>query len=580
MLMTPPAAAGPRVPCWVWLPPVLGILAYLDAIPSGFVWDDRHLIVENPMLRQPSPLPWLVSDFWQDGRHTDMYRPLVSLSYFLEFRLWKLWPAGYHAANVVLHGLATFTVAGAARLLLGQALAATIAGAVFALHPIHTESVAFISGRTDVLAAAFVVGSFALFLRRRRGDGGASAGSLVLFAAALLCKETAIALPPLLAVWELTLASGDRRPGSGSVRGLAARLGPYVAVTAGYLGLRWIVLGSPTGRAIDPTGLGARAVIALNALGDYLRLLVFAHPAAPDRAPDRQFSVHTVLTIVVVALLATVLVRIRCRTRLPVFLGAWFVLTLLPASPLIPGRPPLVAERFLYVPSAAFAWLAGWAGANLWSILRSRRRAVAGAVIAAGAAAGLGVGLLTALRNLDWRDEYQLFSRMAASEPRSYLAPLNLGYLYLDAGDLAPAESEFRRALGLRPASAPALVGLGLVASRRGEHDLAIGYAERARALQPEAALVHAQLGAIYGVAGRYPDAVGSFRESIRRNPRRMDARANLVVALADEGRLGEAAAALVDAERVLTAQSYQDPLDVQRLARLRQQFGAGEPRR
>ena len=162
---------------------------------------------------------------------------------------------------------------------------------------------------------------------------------------------------------------------------------------------------------------------------------------------------------------------------------------------------------------------------------------------------------------------------MAASEPRSYLAPLNLGHLYVHAGYTAEAEAEFRRALEIRPKSSAALLGLALVESRLGAHDLAIRYGERARDLAPQGDLIHAQLGSIYGVAGRYPEAVASFRESIRRNPRRLHARANLVMALTDAGRLSEAADALREAERLLAAGPYQDPVDVQMLAELRQRL-------
>ncbi len=572
---SPPAS--PRMIPSMWLPLALGALAYLNTIGFGFVWDDKHLIVDNTLVRQASPLPALVSDFWQEGERTDFYRPLVSLSYFLEFRLWKLSPAGYHAANVADHLAATLAVTATARLLFGSSLAAIIAGIVFALHPIHTESVAFISGRPDVLACTLLVGAFALFVRSRRLARGVSAGSLVLFVAALLCKETALALPAVLVAYELAPIEPGGPTGSPSrgalVRRLAALTWPYLAAAAAYLGLRWVVLGAPVGTALDRTPPGTRALIAVNAFGEYLRLLLVPYPAAPDRLPDQSLSGGTIAAIVVLALLAIALVWRRRHYGIPAFLAAWFVLTLLPASPLVLGRAPQVAERFLYIPSVAWAWLLGWAGAGLWAATWFRPPALRAvtAVLAVGLVV-CGAGL-TALRNLDWRDDYHLFTRMATSEPRSYLAPLNLGHLYVHAGYTAEAEAEFRRALEIRPNSSAALLGLALVASRMGTHDLAIRYGERARDLAPQGDLIYAQLGSIYGIAGRYPEAVASFRESIRRNPRRLHARANLVMALTDAGRLSEAADALGEAERLLAAESYQDPVDVRMLAQVRQRL-------
>ncbi len=581
MSLVPPASSlsRPRPVLVLFLPLVLGTLAYVNTLAFGFVWDDKHLIVGNTLVRQASPLPALLTDFWQEGERTDFYRPLVSLAYFLEFRAWKLWPGGYHAANLAYHLGATLAVTWAARLLFASPLAGLIAGVVFAVHPIHTESVAFVAGRPDVLAGGLLVGALALFVRSRRLTRRLSIGSLALCGGALLSKETALVLPLILVAYELTMGD-EAGSGSGGAsappRSLARRLSglwPYAATTAAYLCLRWVVLGTPVGRSLDRTGFGARTLIALNALGDYLRLLLIPYPAVPDRLPDRSFSAHTIVTLAVLALVVAALVGSWRSSRTPAFLLAWFLLTLLPASPLVAGRPPQVAERFLYVPSVAWAWLAGWAGAGLWASAWLRQPGARRAAVAA--AAGLAVCAvgLTCVRNLDWRDEYHLFTRMAASEPRSYLAPVNLGHLYVHAGRPAEAEAEFRRALGIRPNSAPALLGMALVESRLGAHDVAIRYAERARDVAPQGDLIHAQLGAIYGIAGRYPEAAASFRESVRRNPRRLEARANLAAALADAGRPAEAVDALAEAERVLAAEAYQDPADVQMLAHVRQRL-------
>ena len=578
--ITPTSSSPPRPRLSVLLVPLaLGGLAYLGSLGAGFVWDDKHLIVGNTLLRQASPLPAIASDFWQEGERTDFYRPLVSLSYFLEFRLWRLAPAGYHAANLAYHLLATLAVTWAARLLFASPGAAVLSGAVFAAHPIHTESVAFISGRPDVLAGALLVGAFAFFVRARARQRRVSAASLALFGAALLSKETALTFPAILIAYEFTagaapaLPSAPAAPVGRQIRRLAALVWPYLATAGAYLALRLLVLGAMLGRGVDRTGLGARGVIALNALGEYLRLLLFPYPAAPDRLPDPAVGAPTVAALTVLVLILSALAGRGRSSRMPSFLFAWFLLTLIPASPLVPGRAPQVAERFLYIPSVAWAWLCGWAGARLWNSAWCRppvRRGIVGA-LAVGLAAGA-IGL-TVLRERDWQDEYRLFSRMAASEPRSYLAPLNLGTLYVGTGRLREAEAQFRRALELRPTSAPALLGLAVIDSRLGEHERAIRYAVRARDLAPDGDLIHVQLGAIYGIAGRYPEAAASFREAIQRNPRRLQARGNLVAALADAGRPAEARSALAELERRLTAEAYPDPADMQMVAALEERL-------
>jgi tetratricopeptide (TPR) repeat protein len=553
----------------------LGALAYLNTLGGSFVWDDHHLIVHNTLVRQSSPLPALLSDFWQEGERTGFYRPLVSLTYFLEFRLWRLAPAGYHAANVVYHLGATLAVVWVAWLLFRRPLPAGIAGIVFALHPIHTESVAFISGRPDLLAGAFSAAALALYIRRQRMDGRASIPSVALFAAGLLSKETALALPAVLLVHAVTLGRDDGATAARR-RAVLARLAPYVIVATLYFGLRGVVLGSPVGSGADGTGPGRRLLATINAVGEYVRLLIVPFPATPDRLADGTVSGSTVVAIALLVVIAGAALGSARWSPVPSFLLGWFLLTLLPATPLVPGRPPQVAERFLYIPSAAWAWFTGWLGAAVWQAPWSRPRWLRAAMVMAAGLAVVGSIALTMLRNLDWRDEGRLFTRMLASEPRSYLAPLNLGHLNLFTGDPDDAEVHLRRALSRRPDSAPALLALAVVESRRGAHDLAIRYGERARSLDPDAEVVHTQLGAIYGVAGRYAEAAQSSREAIRRNPRRIHPRANLVAALADDGRLGEAAAELAEAERIFAGQTYADAVDVRKLHHLRQRLAAG----
>jgi protein O-mannosyl-transferase len=556
-----------------WVPLVLAALAYANTLGFGFVWDDAHLIVDNTVLRQGSPMPIVLSHFWQEGESSDLYRPLVSATYFLEFKAWKLWAAGYHATNIVAHLAATAGVMMGARLMFGSGLAAVIAGVTFALHPVHTESVAFIAGRSDLLAAAFGLAAFALHLRR----GGASGGAVALLAAALLCKEAALAFLAVLVIYELALGE---RPGiaAGSRAGWPTRLGrlwPYAAVSAAYLGVRWLVLGAPVTTAVNATPLATRTVMTINALGDYARLLVFPFPAAPHRVPDGVLTWYSVVIGTgLITACALALACWRC-SRVPFFLLGWLLLTLAPSSPLVWGRAPQVAERYLYIPSVALAWFVAWVGLIAWPKAAGTFRASLVVTAAGLTAAALG---LTAVRNLDWQDGAHLFTRMAISEPRSHLAAVNLGYLYLEEGQLSQAEEAFNRTLALAPRLPAALLGLAVIESQRGRHELAIQRAERARALDPRPDLVHAQLGTIYGRAGRYEDAVTSFHESIRRNPRRIHPRLNLVLALADTGRVHQAADALRDVENLIRSQSVAAPGDLEALEHLRRRVAADRP--
>jgi tetratricopeptide (TPR) repeat protein len=557
--------SGPPAAPAFGLPLAIGLLAYARTLAFGFVWDDHHLIVTNTVVRQPSVVQVLASDFWQEGERTEFYRPLVSLSYFWEFRLWGLAPAGYHAGNLVAHLLAVAAVTATAFRLFGGSLAAAVSGLIFAVHPVHTEPVAFIAARSDLIACALAAGALCLHLRDRR------LGSWLLFAGALLSKETAVMLPALLLLGDRLL----RQPRDRWAVALG-RLPPFLALTGAYLALRWVVFGVPVARPVDATPLAPRLVIALNALADYLQLAVLPLRAAPDRVPDAVLSVRTLAAAVALLVLAALAWLGRRRAPALPFLLAWFLLTLLPVSPLVPGQPPRVAERYLYIPSAAVAWFAGWALALLARCRLGQTPVARCAGMASMAALVLAALGVTVARCSAWRDDERLFTRMLAADPRSYVGALNLGYIHLTRGRLEDAEAHFRRALALRAAAGAPWLGLAVARSRAGDHDRAIAFGLRARALAPEGDLIHAQLGVIYGVAGRYRDAAGSFREAIRRNPRRLHPRAQLVLALADAGEADQAAEALREAERVIAATGVPDPTDVAMLARARDRLRAG----
>jgi hypothetical protein len=566
--MRPPPLASvspPRNLLTFAVPLGIGLLAYIGTLSFDFVWDDHHLLVTNTVVRQPSLVRVLTSDFWQEGEQTDFYRPLVSLSYFGEFRLWGLVPSGYHAANLAYHLLTVAAVTWGGLILFGSPLAAAVSGMIFAVHPVHTEPVAFIAGRPDLMAGALAIGALCLHLR------GRPRWSVLLFGGALLCKETAVMLPALL-----LLADRLVRQPRDTWAAAVGRLSPFFLLSGGYLALRWMLFGAPVARAVDSTPLASRLVIALNALGDYLRLAVLPLAAVPDRIPDSIPAGHTLAAALALVLLFTLAWAARHWSAVPLFLAGWFLLTLVPASPLVPGQPPRVAERYLYIPSAAVAWLAGWSCAvfaktRLGSAPLLRLGGVGlVAVLILGA---LGV---TASQADNWRDNERLFMRMAAAEPRSYLAAVNLGYIHLHRGHLDRAEALFWRALTLRAEAPAAWLGLAEARSRAGDHDRAIACGLRARSLGPEGDLIHAQLGVIYAIAGRYADAAASFREAIRRNPRRLHPRAQLVLALADAGEPALALQALQDAERVGAGQRTPHPDDVAMLERARARLHAG----
>ena len=317
---------------------------------------------------------------------------------------------------------------------------------------------------------------------------------MVAAAAAFLSKEPAIVLPAVLVAWEMTRARPERRP----AREMVLRLLPIVMVAIGSLAIRHLVLGSVGGRLGGrgpgcPTAWPRAWLPSADICCSWWRRI----PPLPTSSSSRSSTWgawSTVASLAAIAGLAAACALAWRRSRIPAFLLAWFVLTLLPSTPLMPVGPVHMAERFLYLPSAAFALALGWAAARaarargapaLGPI--SRGRSAMRTLLAAGGVALLLVGglVLTLYRNEDWRDAERLFTRMAESSPRSWKAANGLGHVYEDRGQLPAAAMEYRRAMALRPGAVAPVISLALVESRMGLHEQAKRRAEDARRLDP-----------------------------------------------------------------------------------------------
>ena len=540
---------------------------YAATLGYDLVWDDTLLIQESWRLHHWGQLPsLLVSQFWSEvGQASQYYRPLVTLSFFLDLQIWGLRPLGFHLTNVLAHVAVTLAVLALARRLMTDELAATTGALVFALHPLHTESVSFVSGRTDVLAAAFFLLALLTYDRGRdEGRWGWLSWSLVAYLLALLAKEVALALPPVLLVWDW-LVRRDLRSWRAASRA-AARYAAYAAVTGLYLTLRGFALGGIVGpgQAADAWAQPyARALTIVEILASYVRVTILPYPPHPLHAvvpagfpPDLAWWLAAVG--LACALGATAW-AVRA-TPAPGLGALWFWLTLLPsvAVNLLPLPSALMAERFLYLPTVGFCLIVGWVAARLLGPVALGRAAQLPAVPSVGLAVVLlACAVLTLWRNEDWRDEYRLYSRMVEMAPNAALAHINLAFVQLPRGEVAAAGDNFREAVRLAPASARAHAGLGLTETILGDREAGLRDGLKARALAPGDPDVRASLGALYLHRGEPGLAVPELTESLRLKPNQVHAALNRALALA---WLGDQAAAEAQLEQALALVRLMSP--------------------
>lgn len=534
------------------------VLAYARTLSYEFVWDDVLLVARSQRLREWSSLPAVLgSHFWSEvheGSH--YYRPLVSLSFFLDLHVWGLNPLGFHLTNLLAHLGTALGVLGLARRLGADVLTAGLAGVAFAIHPIHTESVTFISGRTDVLSTLFFLLALLGYARWRDGGGSLAFGaSLGAFFLALAAKEVAVTLPLVLVAYDglmLARRDGERRWTPADV---ARRYAPYAAVIALYIGIRMLSLGSLV--ESDPGVWGTlltRILTTTKIVAAYAWLTLVPFPAnahyviVPVAWPPP--SGWWAGALFLAGLLGATAWALRRAPRWG-FCALWFWITLIPSVGvnLLPLPTAVMAERFLYLPSVAFCVLVGMAlGRALGPVTTAEARQLRPAPALAMVVILVAYTGLTLWRNEPWQDHYRLYLNMVDTSPESDLPHVNLALVQLPRGEVNESHAHFKRAVEIAPRNARALVGLGLTETILGDRDGGLRHALEGARLAPHNPNVLTFLGQLYLLRGEAAEAAAVFEESLRIHPDQAYTSVLAARALAQAGQTAAAEKALARA--------------------------------
>ncbi|XP_039501691.1 protein O-mannosyl-transferase TMTC1 [Drosophila santomea] len=615
----------------------LAFVLYLNTLNAGFVYDDRRAILANGDVTGARPLANLLrNDFWgtplvDSGSHGS-WRPLCVLSFRLNFIAGGLAPMGYHLVNVLLHCVATWLVFLVARTLLPSRMGVLAAGALFAVHPVHTEAVAGLVGRADLAACVFYLLAYLSYRRHMLNREWASLMlTIVLALAALLCKETAITALLLCALCDVLSPVGRENSDKRRFRSLSI-LG-FTLLCALYCRLSLLPRPSTAFAAADnPTAhesclwtrtltflylpvanfrlllwpqelsfdWGMEAVPRIRTLWDARNILTTAFYGTLIALLCRGFGLRRSATAMDFAELAHIslpLVRrlggnschtwlgLSCNchhqlsapsyrstsassttkssswTAAPILGTAFVVLPFLPASNLLFYVGFVMAERVLYLPSVGYCLLFGLGFGHLWQRVNSSRRCRL--VLLCGLVVLLGVqGLRTCRRNLDWRDEEQLFRSAITINPPKALG--NLGSVLSAQGSYEQAELALRMALGHRPSMADAHFNLGVVHQKQLNFSSAVPCFRRAIELRPQLAVAYLNLGtSLISLGDHRQEAISVLRigarvegSGVRDRGAHVEARytcyLQLSVLYRSEGRLYDAAATLRESLKAL----------------------------
>lgn len=428
----------------------LSTLPYLNALHGDFVFDDGSLITRHPAVHGPFRLGTvLTAPLIGDAPRTAIWRPFTTLSLALDWRIGGGHPFWFHLVNLLTYAAITILWTLLVRRLFRSLTLAMVAGFLFAAHPLHTEAVAWISGRGDLLAALF--GLLALHLALADRSRLRPWAYLAVFFA-LASKETAAILPFLILYTSWATRRADR---SWSWRFGLSCFAPVLA----FLVLRRIVTGVWLAANVDPldnplvgTGILDRIPTVLDCAGRYLALLVVPGRLSLDYAPPVLERVRGITPYLVAGLLGVAGLTVLAwrRSRKPEGWGAgWALITIALASNLFLVAVTIFAERLLFLPSAGLLLIPAAAG------LRWGRRSV-------GLAVALRVLLVLALmggvvrtwiRNADYRDELTLYKAGVRAAPKSYKMRINLATELAKRGSHQEAMEEARLALRLNPES-------------------------------------------------------------------------------------------------------------------------------
>lgn len=501
-----------------WVQASLVVLAacitYGPTVGFELVWDDLLLADSVAGAVAQGGIGGLLTSEFNLGLPTGYYRPLVLLSLHLDSL------AGvplHHATNCAMHAACSVLVMLLIRSLLGGRAGPLIAGLLFAVHPVHTESVAFVSGRTDLMAALFMLLAALFWVRVRRRTSGHPGRDAVLLAlayfAALSSKELALLLPAVLVVWDLILPLPE-----GENRLDLRRVGPWLAALvlplAVYLAVRFAVAGVPLGTPPELAGTGGVPWATFgwltipSLLVVYLRLLVVPWPLNSYYTPDQVAMTATSLVAAGALLGLCALLSRRRHGRVGLLALSWVLGFLLPVSGVVAIAGAAAAERFLYVPSVGVCLLAGYlVEAVVSGGSRTARLATVLAcavVLSVAAAASLS-------RSLTWQDPRSLFETMIETSPKAWVAHLGLANELVRSGRYDEAERHFLEVLRLHPADADTVSSshhnLGVLYQIRGDHRRAIAAFRSAIAVRPQSWRAYRSMAASYRSLGLIDEA-------------------------------------------------------------------------
>jgi len=520
----------------------ISLLIYANTLVSGFVYDDEMYVRRNIAVTHPT-----LTLMFKVDKYANVFRPVTFATLAMNWIAGHDRPFGFHLVNILLNAAVPLLLYFLLLAILdsvprGRTIA-FVAALLYAVHPIHTEAVAWISGRSELLAAGFLLAAWLLHLKDR------PIPALLCFLLAMMSKESAIAFVPLALLGDY--ARGKLKP--------ASRYAWLAGMGVLFLALLWNAQGgrfgekgfSPIDNPLASFPAKWRILNALRIAWRYIGLHVYPARLSCDYSYNaillyanwKRMLPAALATLLVLALWIWVLRQRSCGWTLA---GALYLAPFAVTSNILVSTGTLMGERLAYLPSAGFCLLVALA----WIELEQRRVILARGLLIAVLVA---LATRTVVRNRDWRGDWTLFSAAVRAYPENAKMRANLGGLYLQRGQLDEAEVELNKALQIFPDFPEALELKGLVEARKNQDQEALELFIKALSKTRRDYIHHyvmvVNLAAQLIKLGRNEDALEMLNETIEQAPEISRAWSNRA---AIRYQQGEVASARSDAETAL----------------------------
>jgi len=568
---------------------LLSFAVYLPALKNGFVtWDDGMYIYKNPSLLPVSfqYVKWSFGSFAAGNWH-----PLTWISYGIDNALWNLDPFGYHLVNVLLHALNAVLVYFLAVRLIGKGIegegqrtvtddrrdrwfvliAATATGVLFGVHPVHVESVAWVSERKDVLYSLFFISGMLSYIAYCREHGGQAGNqgvpalrgyyvlTVIFFLLSLLSKPMAITFPFVLLVLDWYPL---RRMHDKATTKLILEKTPFflMCLISGVMTLKAQSLGGSV-QSFDTVPFLTRIMNVCRSLVLYISKIIVPVNLSPyypyPPGSSGMININTLLYVVITGLIVVIVVRSLKKSRLWAALFAYFIVTLLPVLGLVQTGGQAMADRYMYLPSLSLFILAGLctAGLMMWSFRGGVLRRSGVALIIVLVTAGLSCATIAQISV--WKSGETLWDRVVALNPDLPYAYNNRGIYYHEETRFEEAIQDFDKGIAIDPGNVMLYINRAYSKIKLDRFDDALQDISMAVSIAPDSWKVYYIRGKLFAASGKNEEAMKDYSRVIELNPSMADVynnRANVLV------RMGHFADAIKDYTKALELSGARNP--------------------